>query len=183
LLATPSMRDPNFERAVILLVAHGDDGALGIVVNGNKPVACVGDLLEQLSLVDDASKFKDEVRLGGPVQPEIGWLVYRPSAEVAREGEIKLTDSVAVTQSREVLAAIGRSEGPAQYAAYLGYAGWAPGQLDEELRRGAWLPATIDASIVFDVAVDDRWKRAYALAGVTPAGLLASQRPGARGLA
>src|SRR4051794_3837021 len=120
LVATPPLSDPNFVRALILLVAHGDEGALGIVVNGEREVASVGDLLEQLGLSHDPARHRAPVRLGGPVQPEIGWILYCPSTE-AREGEIKLSDGVAVTQSREVLASIGRNTGPKSYAAYLGY--------------------------------------------------------------
>ncbi|GAC1352052.1 MAG: YqgE/AlgH family protein [Polyangiales bacterium] len=176
LVASPPLSDPNFIRALILLVAHGEEGALGIVVNGEKEIACVGDLLEQLGLAEDASRHRDPVRLGGPVQPEIGWIVYRPVDTAPREGEIKLSDAIAVTQSREVLASIGRHDGPAQYAAYLGYTGWAPGQLEEEIGQGAWLPIDLDASIVFDVPVAKRWNEAFARAGVVPAGFMSTKR-------
>ena len=175
LIATPPLNDPNFIKALILLVAHGDDGALGLVVNGERTVARVGDLLEQLDLCDDGSKYRDPVRLGGPVQPELGWIVYRPSSE-AREGEIKLSDTCAVTQSREVLASIGRGEGPAGFQTLLGYTGWAPGQLEEEIRQGSWLPTSLDTSIVFDVALEKRWQTAFERAGVAPAAMMSSKR-------
>ncbi|MBK7395081.1 MAG: YqgE/AlgH family protein [Myxococcales bacterium] len=176
LIATPPLNDPNFERSLVLLVAHGEEGALGLVINGTKTVASVGDLLEQLGLETDTAGRNDPVRLGGPVQPEIGWIVYRPSAE-AREGEIRLSDEVAVTQSREVLAAIGRHDGPEKYATYLGYAGWAPGQLEEEISHGSWLPtALLDEAIVFDVPVADRWQAAFDRAGVAPLGFMSTKR-------
>jgi putative transcriptional regulator len=175
LVASPPLSDPNFVHALILLVAHGEEGALGIVVNGEKEIACVGDLLEQLGLADDASKHRQPVRLGGPVQPEIGWIVYQPS-DGPREGEIRLSDRVAVTQSREVLASIGRDDGPRIYSAYLGYTGWAPGQLEEEIRQGAWLPLSLDAQIVFDVPVEKRWREAFTRAGVAPAGFMSTKR-------
>jgi putative transcriptional regulator len=175
LIATPPLNDPNFLKALILLVAHGDDGALGLVVNGERTIARVGDLLEQLNLCDDGSKYVDPVRLGGPVQPELGWIVYRPAAE-PREGEIRLSDSCAVTQSREVLASIGRGEGPAGFQTLLGYTGWAPGQLEEEIRQGSWLPTALDTSIVFDVPLDKRWQAAFEHAGVAPAAMMTSKR-------
>ena len=175
LVASPPLNDPNFVHALILLVAHSEEGALGIVVNGEREVACVGDLLEQLGLAEDASKHRAPVRLGGPVQPEIGWIVYRPWAE-PREGEIRLSDGVAVTQSREVLASIGRDDGPEIYAAYLGYTGWAPGQLEEEIGQGSWLPVALDDQMVFDVPVEKRWKEAFARAGVAPAGFMSTKR-------
>lgn len=177
LVATPPLNDPNFVRALILMVAHGDEGALGLVVNGEREVARIGDLLEQLDLVEDGSKHPDPVRLGGPVQPELGWIVYAPS-DTPREGEIKLSSSIAVTQSREVLASIGKSAGPARYAAYLGYTGWAPGQLEEEIRQGAWIPLPLDTSIVFDVPVEKRWQVAYERAGVAPAAMMTSRTRG-----
>lgn len=173
LVATPPLNDPNFLRALILMVAHGEEGALGLVVNGEREVASVGDLLEQLQLTTDGRAFPETVRLGGPVQPELGWIVYRPTTE-AREGEIKLDEAIAVTQSREVLAAIGRKEGPKPFQAFLGYTGWAPGQLEEEIRQGSWIPLPLDVSIVFDVAAEDRWRVAYERAGVAPAAMMSS---------
>ena len=110
------------------------------------------------------------------MQPEIGWIVYKPSSPAPREGEIRLSDGVAVTQSREVLASIGRHDGPDIYAAYLGYTGWAPGQLEEEIREGAWLPVNLDDSIVFDVPVERRWTEAFARVGVAPAGFINTKR-------
>lgn len=178
LIATPPLNDPNFVRSLILMIAHGEEGALGLVVNSERTVASIGDLLEQLELTDDGRKHKDPVRLGGPVQPELGWIVYRPTAGTVREGEIKLSDEIAVTQSREVLASLGRDDGPKPFAAYLGYTGWAPGQLEEEIRQGSWLPTELDAALVFDTPVERRWQDAYARAGVVPAGMMSSSRRG-----
>ena len=176
LIAAPPLNDPNFMKALILLVAHGDEGALGLVVNGERTVARVGDLLEQLELCDDGSKYPNPVRLGGPVQPELGWIVYRPRIEDPREGEIRLCESCAVTQSREVLASIGRGTGPDGFQALLGYTGWAPGQLEDEIRQGAWLPTALDTSIVFDAPIEKRWQLAFERAGVAPMAMMTSKR-------
>lgn len=176
LIATPPLDDPNFVHALILLVAHGEEGALGLVINGQRKIAYVGDLLEQLDLCEDGSKYRDPVRIGGPVQTELGWIVYAPDAANPREGEIKLSDACAVTQSREVLASIGRGEGPAGYQALLGYTGWAPGQLEDEIRQGSWLPMALDTSIVFEVPVEKRWQVAFEHAGVAPAAMMTSRR-------
>lgn len=177
LVAALPLTDPNFAKSLVLLVAHGEEGALGIVVNGDKEVASIGDLLEQLGLTEDGSKHPEAVRVGGPVQQEIGWIVYRPSATPC-EGEIKLSDRIAVTQSREVLASIGRNEGPSVYAAFLGYSGWAPGQLEEEIRQGAWLPVDLDDAIVFEVPVEKRWAAAFKGAGVLPAAFMSTTKRG-----
>jgi putative transcriptional regulator len=176
LVATPPLDDPNFVRALILMVAHGEEGALGLVINGQRTVAHLGDLLEQLQLCEDGSLYRDPVRLGGPVQTELGWIVYQPDPVSPREGEIKLSEACAVTQSREVLASIGRGEGPRGHQALLGYTGWAPGQLEDEIRDGSWLPMPLDVSIVFDVPVEKRWQVAFEHAGVAPAGMLSKQR-------
>lgn len=176
LVAAPPLTDPNFAKSLVLLVAHGEEGALGIVINGDKEVASIGDLLEQLALTDDGSKHPEVVRVGGPVQQEIGWIVYHPKLDAPCEGEIKLSDAIAVTQSREVLASIGRGDGPSIYAAYLGYSGWAPGQLEEEIRQGAWLPVDLDEHIVFEVPVEKRWAAAFKLAGVLPAAFMSTKR-------
>lgn len=176
LIATPPLDDPNFAHALILLVHHNsDEGALGLVINGKRQIAYVGDLLEQLDLCEDGSKYREPVRIGGPVQTELGWIVYRPSDEPL-EGEIRLSDSCAVTQSREVLASIGRGQGPAGYQALLGYTGWAPGQLEEEIRQGSWLPMSLEPSIVFEVPIDKRWQVAFERAGVTPMAMMTSKR-------
>jgi putative transcriptional regulator len=176
LIAAPPLNDPNFVRALILMVAHGEEGALGIVINGEREIACVGDLLEQLGLSEDGRSHREAVRIGGPVQQEIGWIVYQPDVELPREGEIRLSHGVAVTQSREVLAAIGRRAGPPRFAAYLGYTGWAPGQLEEEIREGAWLPMPLDESMVFDVPIARRWEEAWKRAGVAPAAYMSGKR-------
>lgn len=176
LIATPPLNDPNFVRALVLMIAHGEEGALGLVVNGEREVACVGDLLQQLGLSDDPQRFRQSVRLGGPVQPELGWIVYRPDPDEPREGEIRLAPDIAVTQSREVLASIGRDCGPDVFTAYLGYTGWAPGQLEEEIGQGAWLPIGLDTRLVFDVPIERRWSEAFERAGVVPAGAMSPRR-------
>jgi putative transcriptional regulator len=176
LIAAPPLNDPNFLRALVLMIAHGEEGALGLVINGEREIACVGDLLEQLGITEDGRTHKEPVRVGGPVQPEIGWIVYQPIEGIEREGEIRLSSGVAVTQSREVLAAIGRHDGPPRFAAYLGYTGWAPGQLEEEIREGAWLPMALDDAMVFEVPIGERWAEAFKRAGVAPAGFMSGRR-------
>jgi putative transcriptional regulator len=156
------------------MIAHSDEGALGIVLTNSAKVATVGELLEQLELPCVGSH-EQAVHVGGPVQVEIGWIIYRPNEQPA-EGEIKLSQGVAVTQSREVLSRIGRNEGPDVWNAYLGYSGWAPGQLEEEIRQGAWLPMDLHDIVVFDVPIAERWTRAYELAGVSPTGFMSTRR-------
>lgn len=176
LVAAPPLGDPNFARSLVLLIAHGSDGALGLVINRDESIGTVGDLLAQLRLGDGVAH-RDPIHVGGPVHPEMGWIVYRPTGDGELDGESRLSAEVAVSPSREVLAAIARDDGPERYAVYVGCAGWAPGQLEEELRAGAWLPVALDAAIIFDVPAAERWQAAFALAGVDPAGFMGSGGP------
>jgi putative transcriptional regulator len=175
LVAAPPLVDPNFAHSLVLLIAHGEEGALGIVINHEVSVGTVGELLEQLALGDPAAH-REPIHLGGPVHQEMGWIVYRPTSVDELEGESRLSSEVAVSPSREVLAAIGRDDGPQRFDVYVGCAGWGPGQLEEEVRQGAWLPVALDPAIVFDVPAGERWGAAFARAGVDPAGFMGHTR-------
>jgi putative transcriptional regulator len=176
LVAAPPLADPNFARSLVLLIAHNDEGALGIVINNEKAVGSVGELLEQLDLTKDRRVNPAPLRVGGPVAQEMGWIVFRPTGTEEQAGEIRLSEEVAVTPSREVLEAIAQDGGPSEYTIYLGHAGWAPGQLEQEVRVGAWLPVALDPKLVFDIAIEDRWEAAFERAGVDPAGFMSPQR-------
>ncbi len=175
LVAAPPLDDPNFARSLVLLIAHSEEGALGIVINHAVAVGTVGDLLEQLKLGDRESH-REPIHVGGPVHQEMGWIVYRPAGADALDGESRLSEEVAVSPSRDVLAAIGRDDGPQRFDLYVGCAGWGPGQLEEEVRQGAWLPVALDAGIVFDVPTEERWQAAFTRAGVDPAGFMGHTR-------
>lgn len=176
LVAAPSLGDPHFAQALILLVMHNNEGALGIVINHERTLAHVGEIFEQLDLPNSTEHEHEHVRLGGPVQPEVGWIVYRPTLEqTSREGEIAISETLAVSQSRELLSTIAHKKGPQVYSMYLGYTGWAPGQLENEIRAGSWLPLDLDESLIMDVPVAQRWSEAFKRAGLNPIGMIAPQ--------
>lgn len=175
LVAAPPLSDPNFCRSLVLLLAHSDEGALGIVINEVRAVGSVGDLLAQLDLPGQ-EEHRGPIHVGGPVHTEMGWIVFRPLETEPCDGEIRLSDEIAVTPSREVLAAIGAGTGPARFELYVGCAGWGPGQLEQEVRSGAWLPVALDPAIVFDIPVEERWQAAFDRAGVDPAGFMGTTR-------
>lgn len=172
LVAAPSLRDPLFDRSVVLLVEHRAEGSLGFVVNRRASMS-MSRVLDDLGLPVPPSAADDAVLIGGPVSPHTGWIVFDPhEAPDAGEGTIVVSEHVAVSASRRLLESIARGEGPARHLLVLGHAGWGAGQLDDELQRGAWIPTELDASTVFDTPIEERWARALGSLGIDPARLV-----------
>lgn len=180
LIASPPLGDPNFDRTVVLLAVHNADGALGFVINRPSPVS-VEHLLLQAGY--DAVKSRDLVWLGGPVQPESGWIICD---DAALEGEdiLEVGDRIRVSSSRAGFDALADrlrddlTPAKSNELVVLGYSGWGPAQLEGEVARGAWLPTPLDVDIVFAVDADKRWERAYALLGLNPGHLMSMRTVG-----
>jgi putative transcriptional regulator len=170
LVAAPPLGDPNFDRSVVLLAAHGPDGAFGWVING-RVLMTLEEMLKRAEIEPSASSpaLAGSVRAGGPVSPEQVWLVY-PERDrfVEVEGQIEVGTGVLGCASKRALELVAAGTVPSQLIALLGYAGWAPGQLENEIRVGAWLPVDLDQSLVFDVPRERLWQRAYEKVGATP---------------
>lgn len=171
LIAMPNMRDPRFERAVILLVEHDDEHAMGVIVN--KPLADVelGELLEQLDIDPRKGVGGDPVYFGGPVQTERGLVLH--SSEYGIDATMRVCSGVGLTTAREILADIG-SRAPARrppekYVVAIGYAGWGAGQLESEFAVNAWLHCDVDLELVFAGEPSQTWSRALKALGVTGA--------------
>jgi len=160
LIATPAMRDTRFDRAVILMVRHDIDGAMGIVINrplGEKPLT---DLLAAFGDKDTAASGNVRIFLGGPVQPEVSFVIH--GADYGRPETLEVDARFAATPSRDVLRDIARSSGPKKRLIAFGYAGWAPGQLEGELARNVWYTAPADPGLVFDDDREKVWEHATA---------------------
>ena len=158
LVAAPGVGDPRFERTVILIVEQGPDGALGIVVNkpiGEQPLASVFKALGQK---DGDATGSVRVFSGGPVQPEVGFVVH--SAEYRRPETVALTDRLSMTSSVAILQDIGDKKGPAKILVAFGYVGWEPDQLEHEIEEHAWLIAEAEPTLVFDEDRDNVWEDA-----------------------
>lgn len=164
LVAAPSMPDPRFKETVIFMLRHGEDGAMGLVVNravGRGPIA---EVLEKVGLDGEGVEGDISIHYGGPVKPGTGFVLH--SSDYAVDGTIPVTDSVSVTVDPEVLRAIGVGAGPKRSLFAVGYAGWGPGQLDDEIRRKDWFTVPPDDRIVFDGDTQSKWDRAIARRGV-----------------
>ena len=161
LIAVPQLDDPNFKRAVVLLCEHTKDGAFGLIINkilmnSFKPLLSAFDI--------EKSRVDLPIYYGGPVKPEQGYVIYSPYNR--KYGTIKITETLGVTASKDILQDISAGKGPKKYMLALGFAGWAPEQLEEEMMSDSWLVAPINHDIVFGMPPADRWKEAAALIGV-----------------
>lgn len=169
LVAAPPLGDPNFDQSVVLLMAHNEDGAFGWVVNG-KPVMTVGELLVHAGISSTPADIDSPVRVGGPVAREQVWLLLRvdevPAGLAARVSDVGA--GIVATASREALEAVAEAGAPPSLVALVGYAGWAPGQLEDEIRAGAWLPTDVYAELVFDTERERVWQAAYERVGASP---------------
>jgi putative transcriptional regulator len=154
-VAAPSMGDPHFERTVILIVQHSPNGSLGIVVN--KPIGQTSSA----SLFEALGQKGGDVRMfsGGPVQPEVGFVVHSP--DYRRPETVAVSDRLSMTSSLDILRDIGAKKGPTKILVAFGYAGWGPGQLEGEIKVHAWGVAEADPALVFDEDRDKVWDHAW----------------------
>ena len=171
LLAMPGIGDPRFERAVIAMCVHDENGAVGIGIGHQRAGIGVRGLLEQLGL--DPGKAPDgPVLHGGPVEPGRGFVLH--SDDWGGQDTIQVVGLGALTGTIDVLKAITEGKGPSRYLIALGYAGWGEGQLEEEMTRHGWYPAAGSPAILFDTPSDERWETAFQAEGIDPR-LLASE--------
>jgi len=165
LLAMPGIGDPRFEKAVIAMCAHDEQGALGVGVGRLLPGITLHRLLEQLA-IDPGVAPDCEIHSGGPVEPQRGFVLHGP--DWAGSDTLHVADRWGLTSTLDVLRAIAKGEGPRRWLVALGYAGWGEGQLDDEMRRHGWLATPGDDSILFDHGAPRRWELAMRSAGIDP---------------
>ncbi len=164
LVAMPGLDDPHFSQTVTLICEHGERGALGIVLN--KPLSMrLAEVLAQMKLPPHSDSVGEQIVLrGGPVHQDRGFVLHRPGG--AWESTHRISDSIQVTTSRDVLAAMARGEGPENAFIALGYAQWEGGQLERELKENAWLTLPVNDAMLFDLPYEDRWSAAWRSLGV-----------------
>jgi putative transcriptional regulator len=167
LIAMPQMADPRFARSVVYICAHTPDGAMGLVVN--RPIESLSfpDLLSQLNIEGPEPRDDIRVMFGGPVETGRGFVLH--SAEYKRDTTLMVAGDVALTATLDILRDIAQGGGPRRRLLALGYAGWGPGQLDQEIQENGWLTANADEQLVFGTDLDGKWDLALAKIGVSSA--------------
>ncbi len=166
LVAAPGLVDPNFARTVVYMVDHGPSGAFGLVVNRRLGEGPLGKLMAGFGLPAEGVEGEIVLHGGGPVQAELGFVLHSPDYRDQTTREVSPTVSLSTDIS--VLTAIAREGRPARYLFAFGYAGWGPGQLEQELARKDWLVAPGDAALLFGGGSDaEKWMKARQAAGVT----------------
>jgi putative transcriptional regulator len=164
LIAMPGMADPYFSKTLTLICEHSEKGAIGLVVN--KPIdVSLGNLFEQvdIELQDEAMRL-ESVYFGGPVLVDRGFVLHQPLADWS--STLKIDEDTGLTTSKDILEALAKGEGPSRVLVTLGYAGWAPGQLEDEIKRNGWLTVKADAHLIFDIPAEERLTAAMALLGL-----------------
>ena len=165
LAAMPQMLDQRFARSVIYLCAHSEEaGAMGLVINKPLGSLTMGELFSQLDISPGGIVKERPVHFGGPVEAGRGFVLH--TADYNEEATLVVGGNIAVTATFEILRAIGKGKGPRQSLFALGYAGWAPGQLDAEIQANGWLSVAADDDIIFDSDYDGKWRRVLGKLGI-----------------
>jgi putative transcriptional regulator len=169
LLAMPGMADPRFERAVIALCVHDENGAIGVSIGQKRAGMTFRSLLRQLE-IDPGQAPDCAVHHGGPVEPGRGFVLH--STDWGGQDTVQVNGEAgelfAMTGTIDVLRAIAEGRGPTKWIVALGYAGWGEGQLDEEMTRHGWFTAQANQTILFETPTDERWAAAFKAEGIDP---------------
>ncbi|MBI4515309.1 MAG: YqgE/AlgH family protein [Deltaproteobacteria bacterium] len=166
LLSMPQLIDPNFKRTVVLLCEHNREGAFGLVLN--RPTGALAGEVVQLD-PPVHQRNDQQIWVGGPVEPQRGWILLAQAP--ANTDAVRVTDGVYLSASPALLRQLLENPTPQRTRFLVGYAGWGPGQLDNELLQSAWLTADVDLDIVFDTAAEAMWEAAIRRLGVDPIAL------------
>jgi putative transcriptional regulator len=169
LMAMPALADPNFEKSVTCISEHNADGAVGIVLNQVHEGLTAAMVFAELGMACDWNADDIAIHIGGPVHTNQLFVLHGPP--LAWEGSLPITDSLAMSNSRDILEAIAAKHGPYQFLISLGCAGWAPGQLEWEVTQNSWLTTPCDLDVIFKVPVEYRWETAIRKLGIDPSHL------------
>jgi putative transcriptional regulator len=173
LIALPGMEDERFAQTVIYICAHSSKGAMGIVINKPIPGLSFGELLKQLEIETTPVSSDFPILYGGPVETGRGFVLHSGDYD-GSESTLPVSEDISLTATLDILRAIAKGCGPKQALFALGYAGWAPGQIESEFQRNGWLHCEADNSLVFGVQPDAKWRSALQRLGVGPSGLSAN---------
>jgi putative transcriptional regulator len=180
LIASPTMPDPRFARAVVFMCAHTAEGAMGIILNQRAPNLSFVKLLQQLDIIGEDSDITlspqvsgMQVHMGGPVEKSRGFVLHT-SDYFANDSTLQVHGGLCLTATIDILRAIARGAGPERALMALGYAGWSAGQLEGEILANGWLTCDADPDLIFNPDVDNKYELAFAKMGFDPS-FLASE--------
>ncbi|MCP4987408.1 MAG: YqgE/AlgH family protein [Colwellia sp.] len=181
LIAMPSLGDPYFNKTVTYICEHNEEGAMGLIIN--LPVnITLSDLLKQIEPEDDTAQVMEStqgdiaeatdstnsleqlVLSGGPISQQRGFVLH--SSQSGWSSSLVLSKELMITTSKDILLALGTKKAPEQFMVTLGYAGWGPGQLEQELQANSWLTTPADIEILFNTPIEQRWKKATEKMGI-----------------
>lgn len=167
LIAMPSMGDPRFERSVIFMCSHSEDRAMGLIINKTARDLKFNDLLKQLDIPQAPPSREIRVHVGGPVDYGRGFVLHSPDYH-SEDNTMQVDGGYGLTATLDILEDISTGEGPEQCLLTMGYAGWGPGQLEDEIQHNGWLISESDSDLIFKGANDAKWTGALDLLGVDP---------------
>ena len=167
LIALPGMGDPRFEKSVIYMCSHTDDGSMGIMINKAKGEIVISDLLGQIGIEGDVTVADTPVLNGGPVDIERGFVLHTADY-YNKETSLRLSATLALTSTKDILKALTSDEAPDLAVLAVGYSGWGSGQIESEIAQNAWMVVEAMESLIFEIGLEDKWAKALATIGVTP---------------
>ena len=169
LVAMPTMTDKRFHRSVIYMCTHSTEGAMGIIINQRAKNISFKELLQQLKIKQDESFLPDlqhaPIHVGGPVSTERGFVLHSSDYKI-EESTMTIGSGICLTATIDILKAMASGKGPKQTILALGYAGWAPGQLELEIQANGWLHCPADRNLVFGADLELKYERAISKLGI-----------------
>ena len=168
IVSMPSLQDERFYKTVIYICAHSSEGSMGIIINKKIDYDLFPSLLEQLG-IDKSINNKLFLRYGGPVESGRGFVLH--SDDIVRKETLNISKGVALTSTSEFFEDLVKGKGPKNSILALGYAGWQPGQLENEIIQNSWMSLSVETNFLFDEALSKKWSEAYKLLGVNPLNL------------
>ena len=167
LVSIPNMMDDRFEKTLIYICAHSlNEGSMGIIINKKIDFDMYPDLLEQLGIEKSLNNKKIFIRYGGPIETGRGFVLH--SDDVVQKNSLHIEKGVVLTSTAEIFDDLAKGKGPKVSILALGYAGWGPGQLEDEIRQNSWMTMQTDSKFIFDKHVTNKWNEAYKLLGFDP---------------
>ena len=167
LIAMPGMGDQNFDKSVIYMCSHSEDGAMGLIINKPSTDLNLNDLLKQLLLTPKNPISLKNIHIGGPVEYGRGFVLHSRDYQ-AKDATLNVTESICMTASLEILEDISQGEGPIKCLLALGYSGWGPGQLENEIQANGWLISETPENFLFSMDDNQKWNAALNHIGVDP---------------